>query len=84
MAHKGPSCVPGQTSCWRSSPPQVLPFGASTALLCASMHVPDPGSFRDSMIAATAREHGLILVTRNVDDFERLGISILNPWEAAK
>jgi hypothetical protein len=62
--------------------PQVLPFGSSTALMCASMHVPDPSSFRDSMIAATAREHGLTLVTRNVNDFAGLGVSVLNPWEA--
>jgi predicted nucleic acid-binding protein len=34
----------------------------------------------DGMIAATALEHGLTLVTRNVKDFERLGVSILNPW----
>jgi predicted nucleic acid-binding protein len=35
----------------------------------------------DGMIAATAIEHDLTLVTRNVKDFERLGVSILNPWD---
>jgi len=60
---------------------QVLPFTADTALLCANMHVPDPRSFRDSMIAATAREHSLTLATRNVADFDGLGIQMVNPWD---
>lgn len=36
----------------------------------------------DGQIAATALEHGLTVVTRNVKDFEQLGVSILNPWSA--
>ena len=35
----------------------------------------------DGQIAATALEHDLTLVTRNVKDFADLGIAILNPWE---
>jgi predicted nucleic acid-binding protein len=34
----------------------------------------------DGLIAATAAEHDLSVVTRNVKDFEGLGVSILNPW----
>jgi predicted nucleic acid-binding protein len=34
----------------------------------------------DLIIAATALEHGLTLVTRNVRDFEGLGVDVLNPW----
>jgi len=33
------------------------------------------------MIAATALEHGLTVVTRNVKHFVGLGVTILNPWE---
>lgn len=39
------------------------------------LHVPD------AQIAATALEHGLTLITRNVRDFESLGLAILNPWD---
>jgi predicted nucleic acid-binding protein len=34
----------------------------------------------DGLIAATALEHGLTIVTRNVRDFEDLGLKIVNPW----
>jgi predicted nucleic acid-binding protein len=39
-----------------------------------------PLGVADGMIAATAFEHSLILVTRNVKDFEGLGVTIVNPW----
>lgn len=35
----------------------------------------------DGFIAATARAHGLTLVTRNVRDFDRLELSLFDPWE---
>jgi predicted nucleic acid-binding protein len=35
----------------------------------------------DGMIAATALEHDLIVVTRNVKDFFGLGVAVLNPWD---
>jgi toxin FitB len=33
------------------------------------------------IIGASAIEHGMTLVTRNVKDFEGLGLSIVNPWD---
>jgi len=40
-----------------------------------------PLNTADGMIAATAMEHDLKVVTRNVKDFARLGVDIFNPWE---
>jgi predicted nucleic acid-binding protein len=34
----------------------------------------------DAFVAATTEVHDLTLVTRNVTDFEPVGISLLNPW----
>jgi predicted nucleic acid-binding protein len=34
----------------------------------------------DALLAATALEHGLGVVTQNTDDFERAGILLMNPW----
>lgn len=59
---------------------RMLPFTAEAALVCAPMHVPEPRSSRDSMIAATAIQHGFTLVTRNVDDFKGLALKLVNPW----
>jgi len=37
----------------------------------------------DGLIAATALEHHLTVVTRNVKDFAGFGVPIFNPWEAS-
>ncbi len=41
-----------------------------------------PLNTADGLIAATALEHDLSLVTRNVYDYESLGVTIVNPWES--
>ncbi len=62
---------------------RTLPIDAIVALRCAGLHVPDPRSDRDALIAATALVHGMTVVTRNLNDFERTGAPLLNPWEGA-
>lgn len=42
----------------------------------------DPSESADGMIAATALEHNLTVVTRNVKDFAGLGVEVFNPWDA--
>ncbi len=40
-----------------------------------------PLGFADGLIAATALDHDLVLVTRNTRDFAHLGLRLINPWE---
>ncbi|MDG3443183.1 type II toxin-antitoxin system VapC family toxin [Nitrospirillum amazonense] len=40
-----------------------------------------PSPVMDTLLAATALEHGLTLVTRNVQDVRHSGAAILNPWD---
>jgi toxin FitB len=62
---------------------RVLPVDATVARRCAALHVPDRCAERDALIAATALVHRMTVVTRNVADFERTGVQLLNPWENA-
>jgi len=39
-----------------------------------------PMNIADGMIAATALEHDLTVVTRNVKDFAELGVTVFSPW----
>ena len=61
---------------------RTLSVDTAVAQRCARLHVPDKRGDRDALIAATALVHGMIVVTRNVDDFKPTGVTILNPWEA--
>ena len=35
----------------------------------------------DSLIAATAEQHGLVVATRNIRDFAAAGVAVFNPWD---
>jgi predicted nucleic acid-binding protein len=61
---------------------RLLPIDVAVARRAAGLSVPDPRSERDVLIAATALERGLTVVTRNVSDFASLGVELLNPWSA--
>jgi toxin FitB len=61
---------------------RILPIDTAVAQRRAHLHVPDPRAERDALIAATALVHGLTVVTRNIADFKRLGVQLLDPWVA--
>jgi predicted nucleic acid-binding protein len=59
----------------------VLPMSAEVFRLWAKlMHKQSDTVAEDAMIAATALTHKLTVVTRNVNDFERFGVKIINPF----
>jgi toxin FitB len=58
----------------------VLPVTEAVALDWGRLSADRSRNTADGLIAATARVHDLILVTRNVTDFEDTGVSIINPW----
>jgi toxin FitB len=60
---------------------RIVPVDVPVAIRAASLHVPDPASFRDALIGATALVHGMTVVTRNIHDFERFAeLDVVNPW----
>lgn len=61
---------------------RILAVDLAVALKCAELHVPDPKSEHDALIAATALVHNLVVVTRNTPDFARTGVRLLDPWQA--
>lgn len=61
---------------------RILPVDESVALVAAGFHVPNPAPVADSLIAATALVHGMVVVTRNTADFGFPGVRTFNPWVA--
>lgn len=59
---------------------RTLPVDSAVALKCARLHVPDPRTERDALIAATAIVHGMTVVTANVVHFETTGAEVIDPW----
>ncbi len=63
-----------------------IPWDAATALEWAALLAKlraegEAMPLKDSMIAATARTHGFTVATRNVRDFAKAGVRVVNPFE---
>ena len=58
---------------------RILPVDTAVARRSAALHVPDPRTVRNSLIAATALVHGMPVATRNVADFAPTGVEIIDP-----
>ncbi len=59
---------------------RILPISKAIANRWGKINSGDPLPIIDSLLAATAMEHDLTLVTRNVRDVERSGVRLLNPF----
>jgi predicted nucleic acid-binding protein len=62
---------------------RIIPFGLDIAIRAGALPTTDRRPTADAMIAATAMEHGLQVVTRNVAHFEPLGVACVDPWRHA-
>ncbi|MHC1771644.1 MAG: type II toxin-antitoxin system VapC family toxin [Flexilinea sp.] len=65
---------------------RILPLETQTMFLWGSLtarmeNSGRPMSVMDSLIAATAFQHSLIIVTRNESDFLYCGVQVINPWQ---
>ncbi len=61
---------------------RVVPFDLRTARRWGALSAALRNDSADLMIAATALEHGLTVVTRNASDFEPTGAAVLDPFSA--
>lgn len=60
---------------------RILNVDRPIAELAADFRAAHGTSEEDSIIAATAKVHGLTLATRTTADFQATGISLMNPWQ---
>ena len=60
---------------------RILPVTDQIAVEWGRLAAQRPRGDADGLIAATAIVHDLIVVTRNVGDFDDTGASVINPWE---
>jgi toxin FitB len=61
----------------------VLPFDLASARRWGQISAALGHHSADLQIAATALEHGLTMVTRNVSDFEPAGVSVVDPFSSS-
>ena len=60
---------------------RVLPISDVVAQEWGRLNALRPLPAVDSLLAATAKVHGLILATRNVGDLRDIGIDVVNPFD---
>lgn len=61
---------------------RIISIDEAIATRCAHLHIPDRRNEADALIAATAIVHGLVVVTRNIHDFQGTGVVLVDPWRA--
>jgi predicted nucleic acid-binding protein len=58
----------------------ILPVDDEVVDLWGRLNCPESLPTTDSLIAATAMAHDLVVVTRNVKDFKRTPVTVVNPF----
>lgn len=61
---------------------RIISIDEAIATRCVHLHIPDRRNEADALIAATAIVHGLVVVTRNIQDFQGTGVVLVDPWHA--
>lgn len=67
---------------------RILPVNENGAVWAARLRANAvisgrPPDLIDMLIAGTAKANGLTIATRNVRDFEGLGVEVVNPWDSS-
>ena len=66
---------------------RIIPLERAEAQAAATLRAAAKTSGRvlhlgDALIAGTAKTHALTIATRNIADFDGLGVAVTNPWNA--
>ena len=86
IRHRGDTRQASMLEAWMATilsgyAPNILPVDIEISQMWGHLRVPDPTHELDKLIAATALINDLTVVTRNVDDFARTGVTLLNPFD---
>jgi predicted nucleic acid-binding protein len=85
IRHRGDAAQAGQLDAWlgeilRNFAQNILPVDTDVSQVWGRLRVPHPEHGLDKLIAATALVHDLTVVTRNVNDFAKTRVPLLNPF----
>jgi hypothetical protein len=85
IRHRGDVAQAGQLDAWlgdvlRNFAQNILPVDADVGQVWGRLRVPHPEHELDKLIAATALVHDLTVVTRNINNFEKTRVPLLNPF----
>ena len=86
IRHRGDTQQASMLEAWLATilsdyAPNILPVDIDVGQMWGHLRVPQPEHALDKLIAATALINDLTVVTRNVGDFAKTGVKLLNPFD---